>query len=109
VPRRAAGPARLWHAFLGRRHTIVTSWLRLDVYGVDFVGGDEGRAPPRYVEAVMPSVDGCVQVMEAGHNDNGDNGDAGTSVSLHLAADVMDRLLHDPLLRKFAPLPQQEE
>lgn len=102
-----AGAQRLWHAFLGRRHTIVTSWLRLDVYGVDFVGDDEG-APPRYVEAVMPSVDGCVQVMEAGHNDN-DNGDAGTSVSLHLAADVMNKLLHDPLLRKFAPLPRQEE
>ncbi|KFY47440.1 hypothetical protein V496_10675 [Pseudogymnoascus sp. VKM F-4515 (FW-2607)] len=32
-------PQRLWQAFLGDRHTLVTSWLRLNIYDVDFGGG----------------------------------------------------------------------
>lgn len=99
----AAAPQRYWHAFLGRRHTIVTSWLRLGVYEVDFVGGTR----PRYVEAVMPENDGCLQVMEAGGDVMQDGGqraqwyDDGASVSLHLREDVMEKLLKDPLLRKY--------
>lgn len=31
-------PKRLWQAFLGSKHTLVTSWMRLRVYGVDFEG-----------------------------------------------------------------------
>ncbi|OBT63034.1 hypothetical protein VE03_08144 [Pseudogymnoascus sp. 23342-1-I1] len=53
-------PQRLWQAFLGNHHTLVTSWLRLNVYDVDFGGGI-----PRYVHAVMPKMDGCVQIMDS--------------------------------------------
>lgn len=31
-------PQRLWQAFLGTQHTLVTSWLRFHVYQVDFCG-----------------------------------------------------------------------
>ncbi|KAE8323700.1 transferase family-domain-containing protein [Aspergillus sergii] len=54
-------PQRLWQGFMGQRHTLITSWLRLGVYGVDFDG--RGRRP-RYVHAVMPKMDGCVQLCE---------------------------------------------
>ncbi|KAI0708513.1 hypothetical protein C8Q76DRAFT_799767 [Earliella scabrosa] len=96
----AVNPRRTWHAFLGRRHSIVTSWQNLDAYGVDFGGG----APPRYVDAVMPSMDGCIHVMEAGPAGAGSGGRwhaEPVCVSLHLAADVMDKLLKDPELRKY--------
>ncbi|KAI0708509.1 transferase family-domain-containing protein [Earliella scabrosa] len=96
----AVNPQRTWRAFLGRRHSIVTSWQNLDAYGVDFGGG----APPRYVDAVMPSMDGCIHVMEAGPLGAGNGGRwyaEPVCVSLHLAADVMDKLLKDPELRKY--------
>ena len=51
-------PHRLWNGFLGRRNTIVTSWLRLKAYEVDF-----GTSVPRFVDAFMPNMDGCVQIM----------------------------------------------
>ena len=72
----------------------------LDAYGVDF----GGSAPPRYVDAVMPSMDGCIHVMEAGPAGAGSGGRwhaEPVCVSLHLAADVMDKLLKDPELRKY--------
>lgn len=103
---------RIWHAFLGGRNIIVTSWVHLGLYDVDFGGG----ARPRYVEAVMPSLDGCLQIMEAvprgAHhaNDGGENDAAhrkrwyedGVDVSLHLATAAMKRLVKDPLLRRYA-------
>ncbi|CAF4190929.1 unnamed protein product, partial [Adineta steineri] len=55
-------PNRLWNAFLGRRNTIVTSWLHLKTYEVDF-----GIGVPRFVNALMPSVDGCVHLLENGN------------------------------------------
>lgn len=79
-------PQRLWQAFLGSQHTIVTSWLRLRVYDVDFVGG---RKAPRYVQAVMPKMDGCVQVMES----CGEVG--GVDVSLYLESEAMGKLVKE--------------
>jgi hypothetical protein len=79
-------PQRLWQAFLGSQHTLVTSWLRLGVYEVRFVG--EGGAP-RYVQAVMPMMDGCVQIMEA----SGEVG--GVDVSLYLESEAMARLVRE--------------
>ncbi|RHZ48067.1 hypothetical protein CDV55_101368 [Aspergillus turcosus] len=76
-------PQRLWQAFLGSRHVLVTSWLRLKVYEVDFVGGIR----PRYVHAVLPKLDGEVQVMESGVDDNG------MDVALYLEREVMERFL----------------
>lgn len=79
-------PQRLWQAFLGSQHTIVTSWLRLRVYDVGFAG--EGGAP-RYVQAVMPKMDGCVQIMEASPEVGG------VDVSLYLDNEAMTRLVRE--------------
>ncbi|CAI7627069.1 unnamed protein product [Penicillium crustosum] len=76
-------PQRLWQAFLGSEHTIVTSWLRLRLYEIDFVGGDK----PRYVHAAMPKMDGCVQVMDSAV------GDGGMDVALYLDEVATGRLL----------------
>jgi hypothetical protein len=92
-------PHQIWNAFLGRRNTIVTSWLRLKAYDIDF-----GIGIPRFVDAVMPDMDGCVQIMENGHlnHTNEINWYDGTvSVSLHLRADVINKLINDPQLRKY--------
>jgi hypothetical protein len=97
-------PHRTWGTFLGLRHTLVTSWLGLGIYAIDF-----GAGAPRYIEPVMPDADGCVQVMEAGARPSA----AGASetrrwheepvgVRLHLREDVMRKLLADPLLRMYA-------
>ena len=75
-------PQRVWGAFLGSQHTIVTSWLRLGVYDIDFIGG----AKPRYVQAIMPKMDGCVQVMESANSD-------GMDVSLYLEETAMVRFV----------------
>ena len=76
-------PQRLWQGFLGSEHTLVTSWLRLRLYEVDFVGGNK----PRYVHAVMPKMDGCLQVMDSGVSDGG------VDVALYLDAMPTERLL----------------
>ncbi|CAF0884719.1 unnamed protein product [Adineta steineri] len=92
-------PNRLWNAFLGRRNTIVTSWLHLKTYEVDF-----GIGVPRFVNALMPSVDGCVHLLENGNTKGAEKinrYDEAVSVSLHLRKDVMEKLLVDPELRKY--------
>ncbi|KAJ5163306.1 Transferase [Penicillium coprophilum] len=78
-------PQRLWQAFLGSEHTLVTSWLRLQLYDVDFVGGTK----PRYVHAIMPMMDGCIQVMDSGVQDGG------MDVALYLDEVATGRLLDD--------------
>ncbi|CAI7581288.1 unnamed protein product [Penicillium glandicola] len=75
-------PQRLWQGFLGSEHTLVTSWLRLRLYEVDFAG-----TTPRYVHSVMPKMDGCVQVMDSGV------GDGGMDVALYLDEVVTERFL----------------
>lgn len=80
-------PQRLWQAFLGRQHTLVTSWLRLKVYDVDFVGNSKQQL--RYVHAVMPKMDGCLQVMDPGVDDGG------IDIALYLDAEAMEKLLRD--------------
>ncbi|KAK7056866.1 hypothetical protein VNI00_002583 [Paramarasmius palmivorus] len=95
-------PARYWNTCLGERHTIATSWLEsragMGVYDVDF-----GFGRPRIVDPNMPVCDGCVQIMETGVTEGGKKSwhDDGASVNLHLRTDVMERLLADPLLRKY--------
>ncbi|KAH9904154.1 transferase family protein [Xylariomycetidae sp. FL2044] len=77
-------PQRLWGAFLGSRHILVTSWLRLPLYELDFEGS--GRRP-RFVHQVLPKCDGLVQVMDA------PIGDGGVDVALYLDSEVMEKLL----------------
>ncbi|KAI0899287.1 transferase family protein [Annulohypoxylon nitens] len=84
-------PQRLWQAFLGSRHTLVTSWVRAHAYEVDFSGT---RELARYVQGVMPRMDGLVQVM-----DIADSGDFDISVCLE--KETMQRFLQDPMLRVY--------
>ena len=90
------GAQRVWNGFLGRRHAIVTSWLRLGIWDVDF-DGSEGV---KHVEALLTSVDGLVQVMEMGERKGeGEWYEGGARVSLHLREDAMRMLVDDALLR----------
>ncbi|KAF8521926.1 transferase family-domain-containing protein [Hysterangium stoloniferum] len=90
-------PQRRWNAFLGRQNTIVTSWLDLGVYDVDF-----GSGRPKYVHAVMPHVDGCIQIIEAGGDrERSPWYEKGAHVSLYLRDDVMSEVLKDVRLRQY--------
>ena len=114
------GSQRVWQTFLGRRHTLFTSWLHLGVYELEFAEG----VRPLYVEAVMPSTDGLVQIMEAGNqrrregirpsgerseSRTGKEGlekgkhwsDDGVDVALYLVKEIMEKLVKDPLLRQY--------
>jgi hypothetical protein len=92
-------PQRIWQGFLGRKHLLLTTWLYLGVYEVDFMG----KAGPelRFVESVMPSCDGLVQIMEAPGEDRYSKGHwsrNGVDVNLFLEKGSMERLLQDDLL-----------
>lgn len=98
-----ASPQRIWQAFQGKRHIILTSWVHNGVHDVDF--GD-GKAS--YVEAIMPPCDGCVQVMESPSKQREVNvedticwWERGVDISVHLETKAMERLLKEPLLRKY--------
>ncbi|KAJ5294256.1 hypothetical protein N7508_009077 [Penicillium antarcticum] len=75
-------PQRLWQGFLGRGHTLVTSWLRLGLYDVSFCGGSGS----------VPRVDGCLQITDDAF------GDGGMDVAVYLDEGDMGRLLGDSLL-----------
>lgn len=85
-------PQRLWQAFIGGNHTLVTSWVRAGAYEVDFCGGG---TRPVYVQGKMPRMDGVLQVMDLGE----ETGDF--DVSLCLEREAMGRLLGDELLRMY--------
>jgi hypothetical protein len=86
-------PQRLWRACLGREHVLLTTWVHAGVYEVDF-----GVGSPMYVEALMPSCDGLVEVMEAG-DVRGEDGkrrswiSEGVDVSVYLESKAMQRLI----------------
>ncbi|OJD28715.1 transferase family protein [Diplodia corticola] len=95
-------PQRLWQAFLGRSHLLVTSWIHTRLYDVDFGGGSR----PRLVHAAMPRMDGLVQLMEAPPAEGVQQppkhwADNGVDVQIYLAAHTMEKLLQDPELRKY--------
>ena len=92
---------------------IVTSWVRLGLYEVDFGGVFGGRA--RYVEGVMPVLDGLVMVMEGRPVDGGNGGgeddsgelekhwcDDGADVSIFLSEEAKERLRSDEGLWKYS-------
>ena len=98
-------PQRVWHAFMGLRHVIVTSWVHGGVYKVNFIGNDGGV--PRYVELDRPDIDGCMQILEAPPLGVKGQGtveksrhwcDDGVDVYVHIEANAMERLVEDPLL-----------
>ncbi|OJJ50967.1 hypothetical protein ASPZODRAFT_31702, partial [Penicilliopsis zonata CBS 506.65] len=93
-------PQRMWPSFPGRRHLVVTSWVRTRLYEADF-----GSGTPRYVKGVMPSVDGMLHVMEGApkvtaaclsSSTASHWTDHGVDVQLHLAKGAMKNLLQDP-------------
>ncbi|OTA89495.1 hypothetical protein M434DRAFT_398543 [Hypoxylon sp. CO27-5] len=84
-------PQRLWQAFLGSRHTLVTSWVRARAYEVDFCATQQLA---RYVQGVMPRMDGLVQVI-----DIADTGDFDISVCLE--KETMQRFIQDTMLNVY--------
>ncbi|GKT52467.1 brassinosteroid-related acyltransferase 1 [Colletotrichum spaethianum] len=84
-------PQRLWQGFLGTHHTLVTSWVRAKTYELDFLGSQDLA---RYVQGVMPRIDGLVQFMDFADTD-------GFDVSVCMERGAMNRLLKDPLLRQY--------
>ncbi|CAG7989971.1 unnamed protein product [Penicillium salamii] len=78
-------PQRLWQAFMGTEHTIVTSWLRLRLHDVNFMRGSQLR----YAHAIMPKLDGCAQIMDSGI------GDGGMDIALYLDKEAMEKLIWD--------------
>ncbi|RYP31413.1 hypothetical protein DL767_005770 [Monosporascus sp. MG133] len=84
-------PQRLRQAFLGSRHTLVTSWVRARAYEAHFCAM---RGLVQYIQGCMPRMDGLVQVMDVA-----DTGDLDVSVCLEKEA--LHRFIQDPLLRAF--------
>jgi hypothetical protein len=97
-------PVRFWEGFLGRRHVMVTSWVHTGMYQLDF-----GCGTPRYVQGVVPKIDGLLHIMEAAPSTSRQDSsppskhwaDDGVDVQVHLETGSMDRLLRDPVLRKY--------
>lgn len=92
-------PQRLWQAFLGRRHILVTTWARAGIYDVDFGLG----SGIRYADAVLPAMDGGVLIKE-GPSSSAISSlahswtDNVVDVTVHLRTEDMERLVLDPQL-----------
>ncbi|ATY60297.1 transferase family [Cordyceps militaris] len=98
-------PQRIWQAFLGRRHILVTTWARAGVYNIDFGFASEIR----YVDGIVPDMDGIVVIKEAPPIVAAEAPDtswtrSGVDVSIRIRAEDMERLLADPLLFPSFPL-----
>jgi hypothetical protein len=87
-------PQRLWQAFLGRRHILVTTWACAGIYDVDFGLG----SGIRYADAVLPAMDGGVLIKEGPSSSAHSWTDNGLDVTVHLRTEDMERLLADPRL-----------
>lgn len=97
-------PQRIWQAFIGDHHLLVTTWANAGLYSVDFgLGG-----AIRFAEGITPGMDGLVIIKEAPPGIRSLEGDgtetrhswteSGADVTVHLNADVMERLIKDPAL-----------
>ena len=95
-------PQRIWQAFLGRRHILVTSWARAGVYEIDF--GLSSSSMIRYAEPVMADMDGIIVIKEGPPSVELDMWNAqswtdnGVDISIHIRKEDMERLIQDPLL-----------
>jgi hypothetical protein len=94
-------PQRIWQAFLGRRHILVTTWARAGIYDVDFGLGSRIR----YADGIVPNLDGCVLIKEAPPPSGLFLSESrlswtgrGVDISIHICTEDMERLVKDPLL-----------
>ncbi|KAF5620053.1 hydroxycinnamoyl-CoA shikimate quinate hydroxycinnamoyltransferase [Fusarium sp. NRRL 52700] len=87
-------PQRIWQAFLGRRHILVTTWARAGIYDVDFGFGSMCR----YAEGVVPEMDGNVLIKEASGPVGKYWTDNGVDISIHIRTEDIERLIRDPFL-----------
>lgn len=94
-------PQRIWQAFLGRKHILVTTWARAGIYEVDFGFG----CAVRYADGIVPEMDGCVLIKEAPPCHHGVEPERkhawtehGVDISIALRSEDMERLLKDPML-----------
>ncbi|KAJ5133368.1 uncharacterized protein N7443_005001 [Penicillium atrosanguineum] len=94
-------PQRIWQAFLGQRHLMVTTWARAGLYDIDF--GLSAKPIIRYADAVIPDLDGVLVIKEApplnisttGESDWTENG---VDISIRIRTEDMARLTRDPML-----------
>jgi hypothetical protein len=97
-------PQRIWQAFLGRRHILVTTWARAGLYDVDFGLGSRIR----YADGVVPCLDGCVLIVDSApvgdvpprssKESRREWTENGVDVTIPLRSEDMRRLLGDGLL-----------
>lgn len=87
-------PQRIWQAFLGQRHILVTTWARAGVYGIDFGLGSACL----YAEGVVPEMDGNMLIKEAPGLPSNYWTDNGVDISIHIRTEDMARLVKDQLL-----------
>ncbi|KAJ4983096.1 transferase family protein [Stagonosporopsis vannaccii] len=92
-------PQRIWQAFLGQRHILVTTWARAGMYDIDF--GFSSRI--RYADGFVPGLDGCILIVDGPPTESSNvvsQGwtDNGVDVTLPLRCEHMERLLRDHLL-----------
>ena len=94
-------PQRIWQAFLGRRHVLVTTWARAGIYDVDFGLGSRIQ----YADGIVPNLDGCVLIKEAPPPSGLFLSESwlswtgrGVDISIHICTEDMERLVKDPLL-----------
>lgn len=97
-------PQRIWQAFLGRRHILVTTWARAGLYDVDFGLGSRIR----YADGVVPCLDGCVLIVDSAsvadtgvpprNTESREWTENGVDITVPLQAEDMRRLLGDVLL-----------
>jgi hypothetical protein len=95
-------PQRLWQAFLGQRHLLVTTWAKAGLYDINF--GLSESPIIRYADASIPDLDGELVIKEAppskarGAAGGSNWTENGVDISIRIRAEDMDRLIRDPLL-----------
>lgn len=97
-----ASPQRIWQAFLGKRHILVTTWARAGLYDIDFGFGSRVR----HADGVVPCLDGCILIVDSAPVGSAQPGSAaprswtekGVDVTIPLRLDNMNCLLQDLLL-----------
>lgn len=91
-------PQRIWQAFLGTRHSLVTTWARAGLYDVNF-----GLGSIRYADGVVPAMDGNILIKEGPPLHQSVSSETkwtenGVDITIQICDDDMERLLKDPLL-----------